>query len=887
MNQTIKRSLSVLLAVLMLLSVCATQLAFAASAVGKVAKLEVASVSQNQVKLKWSKVSKASGYCVYSYDTKSGRWLVETYTTKLAYTDKELAAGTKYTYKVAAYVKSGTSRTFGKDSDKVTALTKPARVAKVTAKQVTPAKIKLTWAAAQGAAGYVVYGRTAEGKYKKLATVKKNTYTAKYKAAPGLMYYKVRAFAKSGKLKQAAKDSAAVKVNAKPAMVKSLTATNIGGASATLKWKAAAGASAYIIFKKDVGTDGKFVKLATTKQTTYTVSYPASPRTAYFSVQAKATVNGVTTLAPVSDPVYVSMWPKAVTLVTVKEAGHDSLTLEWPKADGASEYHVYQYVDGELKELGTTDKTTFVVKGLESETIYSFRVRAVAVYKGQVTETEISPVLTAMTSFGTVKGATVVLNTSNTAALSWNALEGAEGYVIEKKDGESWKQIGDVKTTMFSVSDVEPDKTLGVAQTYEYRIRAYLKAEGETVYSPYTNVLELHSLPAKPEKPLAAAGSGMARDSKDATKGNYHTIVVDWPVVAGADGYQLQFYRDGKWVDEGKVKENDVLHTYTHNGTQRMSYSFIMDGAQDTGYHQYRVAAAVLNDGRWTCAAYSEPVTIDYVYEQDYGAPNEVGGKDVTSYVVDVSKEDSTVETQSDLPTVQGRYQASVQGPGLVGYLLDPEEGVFYTADDPWQRNFGFNPLYDLASQAIWIQYDTTRYKFNYQGSEWMLQPWKGQYGAVLYGAELGVYRKYKPSKVPHYDCAENNDRLLMSMDFERYYYDQEDSTKGEWKHEFYRPYGTYWWCTGFKLGYIRLDKPLDIILRNEVYLITNGKGVKKQTYPEIRANYRVTMKDFEMLYAFVDSLKGVGYQQVDYYKGVKPDTWKFAVNGLDVYFPF
>ena len=40
-----------------------------------------------------------------------------------------------------------------------------------------------------------------------------------------------------------------------------------------------------------------------------------------------------------------------MTSVTVKKAGHDSLTLEWPKADGASEYHVYQYLDGELKEI--------------------------------------------------------------------------------------------------------------------------------------------------------------------------------------------------------------------------------------------------------------------------------------------------------------------------------------------------------------------------------------------------------------------------------------------------------------------------------------------------------------------------------------------------------
>lgn len=830
MNKTMKRSLAVLLAVLMLLSVCASQLAFAATAIGKVETLKVASVTQSQVKLKWSKVSKASGYCVYSYDAKKDQWLVETYTTANTFTDKGLSAGTKYTYKVAAYVKTGTTRTFGKDSAKADALTLPARVGKLTAKQVTPAKIKLTWTAAAGATGYLLYGRTADGKYKKIKATKARTYTVTYPAAPGVMYYKVRAFVKNGKItRYAAKFSPTAKVSTKPAQVESLTATNITGATATLKWAAAAGASEYIIFKKDISTGDDFVKVATTKKTTYEVKYPASPRTVHFSVQASATVNGKTTLAAVSAPVYVSMWPKAVTTLNLKKAGHDSLTLTWPAASGASEYRVYQYIDGQLTEIGKTEKTTYVVKNLEPETSYSFRVRAVADFAGQITETEISPVLTAETSFGSIKGATVVLNTNNTAVLSWNALEGARGYEIEKKDGSDWKKIGDSKTTMFSVSDQESGKTLGVGKTYEYRIRAYLEENGGTVYSPYTKTIEVHSIPAKPEKPIIAAGAD-------------HSIVVDWPTVPGADSYHLQFYSSqGKWVDDTVMGE---IHKYTYNGQERTSYRFIMDDTSDSGTHQYRVASAVQNDGRWTYGAYSQPASIQYTYEPepDYG------------------------------------YSESFKKAGMVGYLLDGQEGVFFTADDPWQRNFGFNKLYDVASQFFWIQYDTIRFYFSYQGSDWMLQPWKGQYGAILYGAELGVYKKYTERDADHYDCAQDQDLLMMSMDFERYYWN-EDQTAGEWKHEFSRPYGSYWWCTGFKLGYIRLAKPTEIITINE--------NKDKQTFPEIRANYRVTVKDFEMLHGFVQGLKDAGYKQIEYKPGVKPDNLEFAYHDLDVYFPF
>ena len=152
MKQMTKRFLCVLLSVLMLLSMGAVQFASAAAAVGKVETVKATTLSQSQIQLKWSKVKKADGYCVYSYDAKKDAWLAETYTTETTFTDKGLSAGTKYTYKVAAFVKNGASRTFGKDSAKVTAITKPERVQKLTAKISKSVKVKLTWDAAGAAA---------------------------------------------------------------------------------------------------------------------------------------------------------------------------------------------------------------------------------------------------------------------------------------------------------------------------------------------------------------------------------------------------------------------------------------------------------------------------------------------------------------------------------------------------------------------------------------------------------------------------------------------------------------------------------------------------------------------------------------------------------------
>ena len=152
----------------------------------------------------------------------------------------------------------------------------------------------------------------------------------------------------------------------------------------------------------------------------------------------------------------------------------------------------------------------------------------------------------------------------------------------------------------------------------------------------------------------------------------------------------------------------------------------------------------------------------------------------------------------------------------LLSYRVSPD-GYFYTDDDPWQRNFGFNALYDIATPYTFMYYDTFRIFFDYgeykageldgvpagTPKQWMIQPWKGQYGMVLYGAELGVYTKPSTRETPHYDCANNADCLPMSMTV---YKDE--------KEAFSMPYKNHWWITGFKPGalknYTDMSKPHD-----------------------------------------------------------------------------
>ncbi len=180
---------------------------------------------------------------------------------------------------------------------------------------------------------------------------------------------------------------------------------------------------------------------------------------------------------------------------------------------------------------------------------------------------------------------------------------------------------------------------------------------------------------------------------------------------------------------------------------------------------------------------------------------------------------------------------------GLLSYMFNPDGNYYYTNSDPWQRALGYNEFFDVGAGFVSIYMDTMRCKFEYGDKDWLIQFWKGQYGYLFIGHEIGVYTKPKDREVEHYDAAteDNENALYMSMTGYR---------KGE---ELYtREYGKYWWCTGFVPG--KLDNFSD---RSELSL-----------------KCRITMKDYNMLIGFCGALKENGMVLGE----------DFTTSGLDVF---
>lgn len=176
---------------------------------------------------------------------------------------------------------------------------------------------------------------------------------------------------------------------------------------------------------------------------------------------------------------------------------------------------------------------------------------------------------------------------------------------------------------------------------------------------------------------------------------------------------------------------------------------------------------------------------------------------------------------------VKGKDGSGMLG---IGFEFSYTEVLLYSQVNVWMRDFGFTFLYDLFSYTSpFFFYNTRRIKFDYDGLEWMIQVWKGNY-LVSNGAEVGIYTREPGSFGTYYNCA--NDEQMMNMSMELYHGDDLLLS---------RPKQLHWWLTGFKIT-------------DTLY------PAKSQTL-----KFSIEMKDEEMLSAFCNAIENHYRNDMEY----------------------
>lgn len=197
----------------------------------------------------------------------------------------------------------------------------------------------------------------------------------------------------------------------------------------------------------------------------------------------------------------------------------------------------------------------------------------------------------------------------------------------------------------------------------------------------------------------------------------------------------------------------------------------------------------------------------------------------------------------------------NTDGSGLLGFSYDSKDGAFYASTYAWQRTFGYTYLYDVAAPFILCNFDTSRIYFEYNDMEWMIQLWKGQYGAILNGCEIGLYYRDFDDDVlvdnngrKFFKCAD--DDMLIQMELTMYKNDTEF---------FHRSKQYSWWLTGFWFGAL------------------DGLGIPENSAQVLKVDATLYFTDTAMMNAFIDGLENC--TEIEHNASKKKREIKFVRN--------
>ena len=238
--------------------------------------------------------------------------------------------------------------------------------------------------------------------------------------------------------------------------------------------------------------------------------------------------------------------------------------MQWNKNANASGYEIEQYKGGKwvnVAKITGNATTSYTVKGLAAGTAgYKFRMRAVK----NGAYSDYTSVLTVNTNPYGVGGFKCSSKTSTSVTLKWNKGTTASGYQLQQyKDGK-WVTIytGTKATnTSFTVKKLKAG-TAG----YRFRIRAYKTYGNTKQYGSWSGEVKVNTNPY--------GVGGFKCSSKSST-----SVTLKWNKGTTASGYQLQQYKDGKWV---------TIYT----GTKATSTSYTVKGLKaGTAGYRFRIRA--------------------------------------------------------------------------------------------------------------------------------------------------------------------------------------------------------------------------------------------------------------------------------------------------------
>ena len=348
----------------------------------------------------------------------------------------------------------------------------------------TSSSVSLKWDKNANASGYEIE-QYKGGKWTQIAKIN-NSSTVSYNvsglAADTTYTFRMRAYKT---LSSGTSYSDYVRLAAKTQLTNTdkFVGTAISPTAVKLDWNRNDKVTGYII---EQYKGGKWTQIAVTKNNTtltFTVKGLADATPYSFRIKTYKNADGKTNYSGYTT-VKAETPPAAVKNARVTSTTATWITLEWERNANVTGYAIEQYKGGKWTQIAVTKNNTtlkFIVKGLNPDTKYSFRIRA---YKTNGTKTTYG-------GYVSMAGTTRIANVAKFSAtalsqtavkLSWSRNTIASGYVIEQYKGGKWTQINVIRDKNVTTMVVG---SLAKGTTYTFRMKSFKTVDGSNRFSEY------------------------------------------------------------------------------------------------------------------------------------------------------------------------------------------------------------------------------------------------------------------------------------------------------------------------------------------------------------------------------------------------------------------
>lgn len=269
----------------------------------------------------------------------------------------------------------------------------------------------------------------------------------------------------------------------------------------------------------------------------------------------------------------VSFWYKDTSAKTgglkaVVGDAFDPVKLSWSKAaNDVTGYRVYRYDEAQKKYVYVkqTSGKSYTDTDVESGKTYQYKVRCYWTIGGTNYYGAYSSVAEATVPPAKVTGVKTEKRSSLYLTLGWDKISGASGYRVYKynsgkKTYESVVTISGGSATSYKVTGLKD------ATEYKFKVKAYRKVNGETVWGSASSEYRTCTTPLK------------VKNLKLSTKSS--SVTLKWEKTSGATGYELYRYNS-------KTKKYDKIATINSDSTVSYTDKNLKKGTT----HQYKVRA--------------------------------------------------------------------------------------------------------------------------------------------------------------------------------------------------------------------------------------------------------------------------------------------------------